>query len=146
MHDCDRAYTEGFDAGVRLQQRTTRTNQAMVREFHQRYGLVERAAPVQVLPADERELRDRLFDEETAEYREAYTTRHRAKEAADVLYILYGDALHCGYDLDAVFAEVHRSNMTKDGGQRADGKILKGPGYEPPNLAPLTVEGGPPHA
>lgn len=38
--------------------------------------------------------------------------------------------------MDRVFAEVHRSNMTKEGGgKRADGKILKGPGYESPDIA-----------
>jgi len=39
-----------------------------------------------------------------------------------------------------VVAEVHRSNMTKLGADgrplyRADGKVLKGPSYEPPRLA-----------
>jgi predicted HAD superfamily Cof-like phosphohydrolase len=47
-----------------------------------------------------------------------------------------------GIDLDACLAEVHRSNMTKLGvdGEpifREDGKILKGPNYERPNLAAI---------
>ncbi|MDT0316883.1 pyrophosphohydrolase domain-containing protein [Streptomyces millisiae] len=62
-----------------------------------------------------------------------------AKELADVLYVTYGAADALGIDLPAVFVEVHRSNMSKldaDGRvlRRADGKVLKGPGYRPPVL------------
>lgn len=62
-----------------------------------------------------------------------------AKELADVLYVTYGTADALGIDLPAVFVEVHRSNMSKldaDGQvlRRADGKVLKGPSYQPPAL------------
>lgn len=65
-----------------------------------------------------------------------------AKELADVLYVTYGAADALGIDLPAVFVEVHRSNMSKvdaDGQvlRRADGKVLKGPGYRPPVLDDL---------
>ncbi|MFC8801355.1 hypothetical protein ACFT2C_26790 [Promicromonospora sp. NPDC057138] len=65
-----------------------------------------------------------------------------AKELADVLYIAYGTADALGIDLPAVFVEVHRSNMSKldpDGRvlRREDGKVLKGPGYQPPVLDDL---------
>ena len=45
-----------------------------------------------------------------------------------------------GLDLDAVLDEVHSSNMTKLGAdgrpiRRADGKVLKGPGYRAPDVA-----------
>jgi len=71
---------------------------------------------------------------------EAY--RAVAKELADVLYVTYGAADALGIDLPAVFVEVHRSNMSKvdaDGKvlRRADGKVLKGPGYQPPVLDDL---------
>lgn len=67
-----------------------------------------------------------------------------AKELADVLYVTYGAADALGIDLPAVFLEVHRSNMSKvdaDGGvlRRADGKVLKGPGYRPPDLDGLVA-------
>lgn len=50
---------------------------------------------------------------------------------------VYAD--HHGIDLDAAVAEVHRANMTKLGPngevlRRADGKILKGNAYTPPNM------------
>jgi predicted HAD superfamily Cof-like phosphohydrolase len=53
-----------------------------------------------------------------------------AKELADVLYVVYGTAQLLDIPLESVFAEVHRSNMSKVGpdGQvirREDGKILK---------------------
>jgi predicted HAD superfamily Cof-like phosphohydrolase len=57
-----------------------------------------------------------------------------AKELADVLYVVYGTADLLDIPLEAVFAEVHRSNLSKigSGGQvlrRKDGKILKPDGY-----------------
>jgi predicted HAD superfamily Cof-like phosphohydrolase len=65
-----------------------------------------------------------------------------AKELADVLYVTYGAADSLGIDLPVVFVEVHRSNMSKLGAngqvlRRADGKVLKGPGYQPPVLDDL---------
>jgi predicted HAD superfamily Cof-like phosphohydrolase len=53
-----------------------------------------------------------------------------AKELSDVLYVIYGTADLLEIPLEAVFAEVHRSNMSKvreDGTvlRREDGKILK---------------------
>ena len=58
-----------------------------------------------------------------------------AKELADLVYVTYRMALVMGIDLDSVFTEVHRSNMSKlgDDGKplyREDGKVLKGPNYE----------------
>lgn len=65
-------------------------------------------------------------------------------EAADALadldYVVNGAALVFGFHLPSMTAEVHRSNMSKLGAdglpvKRADGKILKGPGYFKPNVA-----------
>tara|TARA_R110000772_G_scaffold66361_2_gene147920 strand:- start:14256 stop:14810 length:555 start_codon:yes stop_codon:yes gene_type:complete len=63
----------------------------------------------------------------------------RMAEMAQVIYIAGKDL---GYDLDGAFKEVHRSNLSKldDNGKpvkRLDGKILKGPNFTPPNLAPF---------
>ena len=62
-----------------------------------------------------------------------------ADALADLVYVLYGTALHYGIDLDAAVHEVHRSNMSKlgEGGEpirRKDGKVLKGPNFTPPDL------------
>lgn len=60
----------------------------------------------------------------------------------DSMYVLIGLGVAHGYDLTGAFNEVQRSNMTKLGrdGQpifREDGKILKGPDFEEPNLVPF---------
>ena len=62
-----------------------------------------------------------------------------AQELADVVYIAYGTALTYGIDLDAVIAEVHRANLSKldENGRplyRSDGKVAKGPRYQPPDI------------
>ena len=64
------------------------------------------------------------------------------KELADLLYVVYGMAVTFGLPIDEVFVRVHRSNMSKlgDDGKpiyREDGKVLKGPNYQPPDLTDL---------
>lgn len=54
--------------------------------------------------------------------------------------VVRGIAATYGVPLDEVFAEIHRSNMTKvweDGKGRKDagGKVIKPPGYEKPDIA-----------
>ncbi|MBK8988815.1 MAG: HAD-IA family hydrolase [Chloroflexi bacterium] len=56
-------------------------------------------------------------------------------ELADLLYVVYGAMEACGVDADAVFQEVHRANLQKAGGpRRADGKLLKPPGWQPADV------------
>lgn len=58
---------------------------------------------------------------------------HDAADAfADLLYVVLGGAVAWGIDIEPIFEEVHRSNMTKfkDGFLREDGKWMKGPSYE----------------
>lgn len=59
-----------------------------------------------------------------------------AREIADVLYVTYGTAWAFGIDADAALAEVHRAAMSKmDAGvRREDGKIMKPPGFVPPDM------------
>ncbi|MFE4049265.1 hypothetical protein [Streptomyces sp. YIM B13518] len=114
----------------------------LVREFHRAFGLDARDTPSEVSP----ELaahRGELLAEEAREVGEVAVTGpldRLAHELADVVYVAYGTALVHGIDLDAVIAEVHRSNMTKLGpdgqvGRRADGKVLKGDHYEAPDVS-----------
>ncbi|MFF7333763.1 MazG nucleotide pyrophosphohydrolase domain-containing protein [Streptomyces sp. NPDC008150] len=115
---------------------------ALVRAFHDACGLDARTVPTEVSP----ELgahRGELLAEEAAEVVEVSSGApldRLAHELADVVYVAYGTALVHGIDLDAVIAEIHRSNMTKRGpdgrvARRADGKILKGDHYEAPDVA-----------
>jgi predicted HAD superfamily Cof-like phosphohydrolase len=95
------------------------------------------------VPAELAAHRGKLLAEEAAEVAEVSVTGpldRLAHELADVVYVAYGTALVHGIDLDAVIAEIHRSNMTKlgPGGQvtrRADGKVLKGDHYQAPDVA-----------
>lgn len=87
---------------------------------------------------------------ETAELQAAVPVRQMNKfdvvAVADALgdleYVVNGMALGSGINLPKVVEEIHRSNMTKLGADgkpiyREDGKILKGPNYEPPRLEPV---------
>ena len=114
----------------------------MVREFHERFGLPVQEGPT-VPDGRERMLRFDLLAEEFREYNEADMTGDVVEVAdalADMVYVIYGTALVYGIDLDAVLAEVHRSNMTKLGPDgrpvlREDGKIMKPEGFERPRIA-----------
>ncbi len=114
----------------------------LVRAFHLAFGLDVRSAPTEIEP-EAAALRGKLLAEEAAEVAEvsvAGPLDHLAQELADVVYVAYGTALVHGIDLDAVIAEVHRSNMSKLGpdgriSRRADGKVLKGDHYAAPDVA-----------
>lgn len=76
--------------------------------------------------------------EEFAEWLEAHTAKD-AEAAADAwgdrLYVLLGDAVAAGLPAREIFAEVHRSNMTKVTSRRgADGKAIKGTKFERPQF------------
>jgi predicted HAD superfamily Cof-like phosphohydrolase len=83
-----------------------------------------------------------LLREEAMEVKEALESGDRAKiaqELADLVYVAYGAALTHDIRLDEAIREVHRANMTKvgpDGKVKfgADGKVLKGPNYEVPDM------------
>ncbi|MCX5051486.1 MULTISPECIES: MazG nucleotide pyrophosphohydrolase domain-containing protein [unclassified Streptomyces] len=114
----------------------------LVRQFHLAVGLAARSTPAEVSPALAAH-RGQLLAEEAAEVAEVSVTGpldKLAHELADVVYVAYGTALVHGVDLDAVIAEIHRSNMTKLGpdglvARRADGKVLKGEHYEAPDVS-----------
>ena len=64
------------------------------------------------------------------------------KELSDLVYVAYQYAENMGWDLDEALNRVHQSNMSKlgeDGNPiyREDGKVLKGPDYQPPTLSDL---------
>lgn len=63
-----------------------------------------------------------------------------ADALGDLVYVAYGMALECGIPLPAVLGEIQASNMSKLGADglpiyREDGKVLKGPGFFPPDIA-----------
>ena len=87
-------------------------------------------------------LRFNLLDEEFQEVADANTPENLLKELADLVYVTYGFAATFGWDLDEAFRRVHASNMSKlddDGNPivRSDGKVMKGPNYQEPDLGDL---------
>ncbi len=114
--------------------------QDMVAEFHRKFDIPVGEKPA--IPAEAtRQLRVRLIQEEFAELQEAMAAQDLpgvAKELADLLYVVYGTAVSYGVDMDPVFREVHRSNLSKVGGyKREDGKWVKPPTYSPADVEPL---------
>ena len=117
--------------------------QSMVERFHRLFDIFVQQAPGQI---DERTriLRERLIQEEFEELKEAMGKNDLAciaKEMADLLYVVYGTAVSYGIDMDPVFREVHRSNMSKVGGyKREDGKWVKPASYSPASIEPILIE------
>ena len=65
---------------------------------------------------------------------------HLVKELSDLVFVCYQFAATYNIDLDKAMDLVFQSNMSKLDEQgkpiyRADGKVLKGPNYQEPNLS-----------
>lgn len=124
-----------------------KTNYEKVREFTEAMGQTLDEWP----PTHKtKSLRSNLIYEESDEIdAELYFTKKInkaavAKELADLLYVTYGAAAAFGIDIDKVFAEVHKSNMSKLDSEgkpvyRKDGKVTKGPNYKPPDLTNIVT-------
>jgi predicted HAD superfamily Cof-like phosphohydrolase len=118
-----------------------------VLEFHQVMDCPVYSLPS--LPETKRcELRKALMKEELAELCEAIDKGDLVKIAdglADLYYVVTGTAWEFGLAecMGDIFAEVHRSNMSKIDPQtgkpifREDGKVIKPPTYSPANLTPI---------
>jgi predicted HAD superfamily Cof-like phosphohydrolase len=87
-----------------------------------------------------------IIEEEFEEFSEAYCLdfpeSEQLKELADLVFTAAQFAAARGWDLDEALRRVTESNFSKldDNGQplfREDGKILKGPNYQPPDLTDL---------
>lgn len=113
-----------------------------VNEFHLACDVPALPAPKLASPARAR-LRQRLLREELKEIELAVRKGDIIEIAdglADLIYVAIGTALEYGIPIDRVFAEVHRSNMTKidkatrKARRRRDGKILKPKTFESPDI------------
>jgi predicted HAD superfamily Cof-like phosphohydrolase len=92
----------------------------------------------------------RLIEEESAEFTEAAgecfadpenidRRTELLKELSDLVFVCYQFAAAFNLDLDKAMTLVFESNMSKLDEQgkpifRLDGKVLKGPNYQPPDL------------
>lgn len=109
--------------------------------------------PVNTSDETVHELQHLLIQEEWNEFDEAFDREfvnldqvadnqvHQLKELSDLVFVCYQYAAARGWDLDIAMNRVFESNMSKlvDGKplRREDGKVLKGPNYQPPVLDDL---------
>lgn len=118
-----------------------------VAAFHDAFAIRNAPAPEAAPSEATIALRHRLMAEENEEYLEAAQAGDLVEVAdalGDMLYILCGTILQHGMHnvIEEVFCEIQRSNLSKLGADgrpihRADGKVMKGPSYRPPHLAPI---------
>lgn len=119
-----------------------------VAAFHAAFDLPRRPLPCAEVSPELAQLRVDLLVEEVGEFADA--TRDQdivamADALGDIVYVAYGAAVTYGIDLDAVVAEIHRSNMSKldAAGRpvlREDGKVLKSSRYRPPDVKRVLAE------
>ena len=102
----------------------------LVKEFHEKFRALVSDRP-SLIPEDRSSNRHRLMKDEVEEYLAGVQNgdiENIAKELADILYAVYGTILEHGLQdkIEAIFEEVHRSNMSKD---YHEYKMVKGPNY-----------------
>lgn len=119
--------------------------QQQQREFSIKFGVTVYDKPTIPLLLDKK-LAYNLIKEELQEFFDAMYANDFvdvADSLGDLLYVVHQAANIWGIDLEPVFPEIHRSNMTKfwpDGTvhrRPEDGKVLKPATYSPPNLGPI---------
>jgi len=110
---------------------------AQGKEFRKVYGCLDGKT--------HRNLQKTLIDEEWSEFHEAFhfeSEEEQLKELGDLVYVCIQYALSQGWDLNEAMDRIHKSNMSKLGPdgkpvKRFDGKLIKGPNYQPPDLSDL---------
>ena len=116
--------------------------QSQAEEFRHCYGVFN--------SPENRVMQVKLIKEEFYEFMDAHgsmffdsgSAADALKELADLVYVCFQYAENEEWDLLEALTRVHRSNMSKLGPdrkpiRREDGKILKGPDYQPPYLDDL---------
>ncbi|HEX6472638.1 MAG TPA: hypothetical protein VF069_26340 [Streptosporangiaceae bacterium] len=114
----------------------------LVARFHDAFGLPRHAMPSAQVAEEVKKQRRALLAEETQELDDAMDAGDLvaiADALADIAYVIHGTAVTYGIDLDPVFTEVHRSNMSKlgpDGRPKVDaaGKVIKSSNYIRPDI------------
>lgn len=122
----------------------------MVTDFHMHYDVPIGKVPTYILDDTREALRSNLEMEELDEWKDAVFLQDVVEVAdaiGDFVYVILGRAVEMGLPMDEIFAEIHRSNLSKLGEDgkpivREDGKILKGPNYTPPDIRSILIKFG----
>jgi predicted HAD superfamily Cof-like phosphohydrolase len=119
--------------------------QSNVEDFHREFSIKINTIPCVPEEVDKK-LRVKLIEEELQELRVAFYANNVVQVAdaiGDLMYVVLGCAVTCGIDIEPIFHEIHRSNMTKVGGHKnVDGKWVKPETYEPAKLLPILERQG----
>lgn len=114
-----------------------KVHQDLVADFHSAFGIGIRFIPA-IPDTKTLELRKRLLREEVEEFCSACDSLNLIEMAdglADILYVTLGAAVSLGINIEPVFLEVHRSNMSKRDGHRDEGgKWIKPDNYSPADI------------
>jgi predicted HAD superfamily Cof-like phosphohydrolase len=112
--------------------------QRLVKDFHYKFGCTVNRTP-QI--SHDWPLRYRLMSEELHEFHGACESQNLVEAVdaiGDILYVTLGTAVAFGVEIRPIFDEIHRTNMQKEPGNiRADGKIMKPEGWQPPDIAKI---------
>lgn len=115
-----------------------------LKDFHRTFELDMSDTPT-LATEKTANLRVNLIQEELNEYAEALEQNDLlgvADALGDLLYVVVGAAVTHGLDLEGIFLEVHRSNMSKEGGHKDEaGKWIKPDTYSPADLKRFVEEG-----
>jgi predicted HAD superfamily Cof-like phosphohydrolase len=113
----------------------------LVRDFHKKFRALVSEKP-SLISEDRSNNRHRLMLDEIEEYLKGVQNgdlENVAKELADILYVVYGTILEHGLQdkIEAIFEEVHRSNMSKD---YHEYKMIKGAEYRKADIKKFLEE------
>ena len=122
---------------------------AMVHQFHEVFGHPVADEPG-LIPDERAWLRYDLISEELSELFDAILAGDMvaiADALGDLEYVVHGAAIEWGIPLEDVVRNVHVSNMSKLGADgkpiyRSDGKVMKGPNFEEPDLEGVLINAG----
>jgi len=121
--------------------------QKSIRDFMLAGNQTVRIKPTTDVTSQEKLLRIKLMTSELSELIDAIANDDLIEIAdgiADLIYVVKGTALTYGIDIEPIFNEVQRSNMSKciDGKliKDASGKVMKPDTYSPPQLFPILDE------
>jgi len=109
-----------------------------VKDWHKRFNLAIADSPIE----PDWPTRSRLVTEEFKELIDAIVEQNKVKTLdglVDLAWVCIGMAVSAGWDFDAAWEEVKKSNWSKadeNGNPIINewGKLLKGPNFKPPKL------------